>query len=101
MNRTRQITVNAHQSRTHESWWQVGEKGALSADFNGALETGRTIASVSWTSCGPVSLSAPATSGDVIQTTVEAIASGWAEIKATVTLDNGEKRVQRFVVRVV
>lgn len=101
MNRTRQLLVSAYQDRTHESRWTKGEKGPLSADFTNALDTGRAIASVAWGSSGPVKLSAPSLIGGVIQTTVEATACGWAEIKATVTLDNGEKRVQRFAVRVV
>lgn len=96
MNRTRQIIVNAQTRRTHGSRWVIGEVGPIGADFTAALETGRTIASCTWASYGPVNLSGATLTTKTVQTTVTAVSRGIATVTATVTLDNGEKRVQRF-----
>lgn len=99
MSRSRQIQVSSQTQRTHASEWQCGEVGTLGANFAGALD-GRTIASVAWTSYGPVSLSSPSNTTTTLQTRLTATGEGIATVTATVTLDNGEKRVQRFLVAI-
>jgi len=76
----------------------------LVADFNGAIDVGRTITSVAWECIHPevTHMSVAAVSADQrsVSVKVQFNFSGFGDIKATVTLDDGSQTNYEFTVDV-
>jgi hypothetical protein len=97
--------VSAHdRTRVHDSRLIRGEKRCLVADYNGAISSGRIIASITWRcfdGYAVVMSNARVLSG-LRQAAVDITASwpgcDWLQCEAT--LDNGEVYIQRFRVGV-
>lgn len=73
----------------------------LVANFNGALDAGRTIASVTWFCTSPwiTKISNPAINASERSTSVDVRFNygGIGDIKAVITLDNGEQMNYEFM----
>lgn len=88
------------RSRTQVGQVRRQEKRTVVADFNGAIEPDRTIESVTWRCPNPwvLAMSDAAVADD--QRSVSVLADfqfgGYAALRATVTLDNGDKLNQVF-----
>lgn len=103
MGRTTTCRVSAYtRSRVHQARVLVGETRALTADLNGAMPAGVTIASARWRlDVGYVaSIASPAISADKRSTsvTLAALWIGCTMILCEATLSNGDTLTQMFEV---
>lgn len=91
------------RDRVHETRMFANEIRPLIADFSGALNKGRAIASVTWDTWQ--GYTANLTDATLTETKASISLSsqyaGYSVIRCTATLDNGEKLVQQFRVRVI
>lgn len=91
-------------TRVHQSRMYRFAKRCMVANFNGAIPPGRTIASATWRTDAPEVgvISDPKISANGRETSVMFAAQlgGWANLRAEVTLDNGEVYNQVFRVNV-
>lgn len=97
--------VSGYQrNRIHYSQLFSYETGPLVADFNGAMKPGRVITSALWQTWNGsnVIMSEPAASEDFRKVGIKITAQigGFAIIKCSATLDNGQVLVQQFQVNV-
>lgn len=101
--RTTTCRVSAYtRNRVHQSRLIAGETPVLSADFNGALDPGVTIAAARWRlDVGYVaSIASPTISTDKRSTslTLFAVWVGCTMILCEATMSNGDKLTQMFEV---
>lgn len=101
---TRAYVSAYDRSRVHQSRLYRFEKRCLVANFNGAIPSARTIVSAVWRTDAPYIgvMSSPLISANQRETTVllQTQLGGWMNVRAEVTLDNGEIYNQAYRVNV-
>ncbi|GAA0260549.1 hypothetical protein [Rhodanobacter caeni] len=99
---TRAYVSGYQRARVHESRLIRGEKRCLVANFNGAIDAGRSIASVTWRCEQPYAAAMSNARVFAREVAVDILAQlpGVSLIKCLVTLDNGEVYTQLFRVQV-
>lgn len=92
-----------YRDRVHVTQVYANEIRPLIANFGGALNKGRAIASATWDTYQGAfaSLATPALTETTATVAMSAQYSGNAVIRCTATLDNGEKIVQQFYIDVL
>lgn len=103
MGRVTRAYVSAYQrNRVHRSDLVRGEVRCLAAEFRGAINPNRVIASVDWWCQQPycIFMSNPRIAGTECAVTINAQAASWCYIKVVATLDNGEQYTQLFYLSV-
>lgn len=103
--RTTACNVSGYdRARVHQSRLVQGEKRALVANFNGAMQAGRTIVSARWRcESTPFLVMENATITTDKRSTAVDITAAWlgcAMVLCEATLDNGEVYTQMFSVEV-
>ena len=100
-------TANAsahYRTRIHETRLMLGDKRCLVANFNGAISTARTIASVKWrTFFGYVAVMSNARVQANRRSAAVDITANWigdASIRCEATMDNGEVYIAPFRISV-
>jgi hypothetical protein len=101
---TRAYVSGYDRSRVHQARLYRFEKRPMVANFRGAIDTGRTITSATWRTDAPEIgvMSNPQIAADGRETSIlfASQLGGWANLRAEVTLDNGEIYNQVFRVNV-
>ncbi len=103
LGRVTRVYVSGYQrTRIHESRIHRGERRCLVANFNGAIPSSRTIASATWRTYAnnTAGMANARIVGRDVMIDLEGLYAGCAPIRLEATLDNGERYVQEFVVRV-
>lgn len=99
---TKAYVSGYERGRIHQSVMFANEVRPLVADFTGAVEKGRVIAEATWDTWQGYSafMSLPTLTDTVAGITLGFQYPGRGSIRCTATLDNGEKLVQQFAIRV-
>lgn len=95
---TRSYVSAYNRYRVHVGQVRRQERRCVVADFNGAIPASRSIVAVRWDCTNPwvAKMSAPAINGREVQVTADFQSGGFAALRASVTLDNGEIYNQAF-----
>lgn len=99
------IVSKYQRARIHASEFVRGEQTTFQANFNGALDEGVVIESVTWFTATPwaLILSSPQVSQDQRSVSVDCLI-GWAgpgDLKCVVTLSNGQVRNQLYRISII
>lgn len=91
-----------HKRKTHRSVLDEDEVRTYRADFNGGLESGESVSSVSWTTDDDsiIAISGAALSSGVASVTVTASTVGLAHLEVLATLNTSRKLHQWFRIEV-
>lgn len=101
MSRQFKAYASAYSPRGHESTLMQDEVQTYACDFNGALNTGETVASATWSSDNAcVGLSTLSVAAGIATVKATAAARGCALLTLRATTSTGRKLGQTFVVNV-